>query len=113
MTEHRSKMHKDEVSITDGTIRLLLLSRFPQWSEGSLERLSDSGTDSAVYRLGEDTGVRLPRIGWAVTSKGGVGGDSAPQERTIGGLVVRTSRLAPEHGDLVAQGQQLDPIGAL
>jgi hypothetical protein len=66
MTEHHAKMHKDEVSVTDATVRLLLSSQFPQWSEKSLERLPDSGTDSAIYRLDDETGIRLPRIRWAV-----------------------------------------------
>ncbi len=66
MTEHGSKMHADEVSVTDKTVRLLLASQFPQWSGRSLERWPDSGTDSAIYRLGDDMGVRLPRIRWAV-----------------------------------------------
>jgi len=66
MTEHHAKMHKDEVSVTDATVRLLLSSQFPQWSEKSLERFPDSGTDSAIYRLDDDTGIRLPRIHWAV-----------------------------------------------
>ena len=59
MTEHHAKMHKDEVSVSDAMVRLLLSSHFPQWSEKSLERLPDSGTDSAIYRLGDDSGHSL------------------------------------------------------
>ena len=66
MTHHRPKMHADEISVDDATVRNLLSSQFPQWSEKSLQRLPDSGTDSAIYRLGDDLGVRLPRIHWAV-----------------------------------------------
>lgn len=62
----RPKMHTDEVSVNDATVRSLLASQFPQWSEKSLERLLDSGTDSAIYRLGDDMAIRLPRIHWAV-----------------------------------------------
>jgi len=62
----RPKMHADEVTVDDATVRSLLVSQFPQWSEQPLERLPDSGTDSAIYRLGDDMAVRLPRIHWAV-----------------------------------------------
>jgi aminoglycoside phosphotransferase (APT) family kinase protein len=30
-----------------------------------LHRIPDSGTDNAIYRLGDDLGIRLPRIQWA------------------------------------------------
>ncbi len=63
---NRPKMHTDEVSVDDATVRSLLASQLPQWSEKSLERLPDSGTDNAIYRLGDDMGIRLPRIHWAV-----------------------------------------------
>ena len=66
MTEHRSPMHRDEISVHDATVRSLLSSQFPQWSAKPLERLPDSGTDSAIYRLGDTLGVRLPRTHWAV-----------------------------------------------
>jgi len=59
-------MHADEVMIEDAVVRRLLSSQFPQWADQPLERLPDSGTDSAIYRLGDDHGVRLPRIHWAV-----------------------------------------------
>ena len=66
MSDHGSKMHTDEVSVTDATVRRLLSSQFPEWSDRSLERLPDSGTDSAIYRLGGEMGIRLPRIRSAV-----------------------------------------------
>ncbi|MHB1583578.1 MAG: aminoglycoside phosphotransferase family protein [Acidimicrobiales bacterium] len=59
-------MHADEVPVDDATVRRLLSSQFPQWSDLPLERLPDSGTDSAIFRLGHEMGVRLPRIHWAV-----------------------------------------------
>jgi aminoglycoside phosphotransferase (APT) family kinase protein len=66
VTDGRIPMHRDEVSVTDAMVRRLLSSQFPQWSALSLERLPDSGTDSAIYRLGDDLGLRFPRIHWAV-----------------------------------------------
>ena len=66
MTQPPPKMHVDEIEVTDTTVRDLVSSQFPRWSERSLIRLPDSGTDSAIYRLGDDLGIRLPRIHWAV-----------------------------------------------
>jgi aminoglycoside phosphotransferase (APT) family kinase protein len=59
------KMHADEVSVDDATVRVLLKEQFPHWADKSLVRFADSGTDSAIYRLGDDMGIRLPRIHWA------------------------------------------------
>jgi aminoglycoside phosphotransferase (APT) family kinase protein len=59
------QMHKDEVLVGDGTVRALLLDQFPHWADKRLLRIADSGTDNAIYRLGDDLGIRLPRIQWA------------------------------------------------
>ena len=47
-------------------LRRLLQSQYPQWSELPIERIVSAGTDNAIYRLGDDLAVRLPRIHWAV-----------------------------------------------
>jgi aminoglycoside phosphotransferase (APT) family kinase protein len=60
------KMHVDEVSTDVGLVRRLLRAQAPEWAELALERVPSSGTDNALYRLGEDMVVRLPRVGWAV-----------------------------------------------
>jgi aminoglycoside phosphotransferase (APT) family kinase protein len=62
----RRKMLVDEIEVKDSTVRRLLQRQFPEWSTLYLDRLPDSGTDSAIYRLGEDLGIRLPRIHWAL-----------------------------------------------
>jgi aminoglycoside phosphotransferase (APT) family kinase protein len=59
-------MHEDEVPIDTSLVRRLLAGQFPEWAELSLERVASSGTDNALYRLGADMVVRLPRIHWAV-----------------------------------------------
>jgi aminoglycoside phosphotransferase (APT) family kinase protein len=46
-------------------VRALLKEQFPQWADAPLRRIEDSGTDNAIYRLGETMGIRLPRIHWA------------------------------------------------
>src|SRR6266545_2979786 len=37
------------------------------WAALSIERVPSSGTDNALYRLGDDMVVRLPRIHWATS----------------------------------------------
>jgi aminoglycoside phosphotransferase (APT) family kinase protein len=44
----------------------LLVSQYPQWADLPIERVASAGTDNAMYRLGDDLAVRLPRIDWAV-----------------------------------------------
>src|SRR5580704_15517522 len=60
------KMHADEVDVDDDLVRALLVSQFPRWADLALERMPSTGTDNAIYRLGHDFGVRMPRIHWAV-----------------------------------------------
>nr|WP_179722209.1 aminoglycoside phosphotransferase family protein [Petropleomorpha daqingensis] len=60
-------MHADEVGTDVDLVRRLLAGQFPQWAELPLRPVPSSGTDNALYRLGADMVVRLPRIGWAVT----------------------------------------------
>ena len=55
------KMHKDEIDIDADLVRLLIAGQFPQWSKLALEHMSCAGTDNAMFRLGSDMAVRLPR----------------------------------------------------
>ena len=59
-------MHVDEVPTDADLVRGLLARQFPQWAHLSLEPVISAGTDNALYRLGSDMTVRLPRIRWAV-----------------------------------------------
>jgi aminoglycoside phosphotransferase (APT) family kinase protein len=65
-------MHADELHTDATLVRRLLAAQFPQWADLPIERVRSSGTDNALYRLGDDMLVRLPRIHWAV---GGVDKD--------------------------------------
>lgn len=58
-------MHADEVDTDASLVRRLLAAQFPQWADLPLERVESAGTDNAIYRLGTDMSVRLPRIAWA------------------------------------------------
>src|SRR5712691_8993623 len=40
----------------------LVAAQFPQWAGLPIEPIRSAGTDNALYRLGEDMVVRLPRI---------------------------------------------------
>jgi aminoglycoside phosphotransferase (APT) family kinase protein len=55
-------MHADEVEIDAALVRKLLEHQFPRWSGLSIEPVPCWGTDNALYRLGDELVVRLPRI---------------------------------------------------
>jgi aminoglycoside phosphotransferase (APT) family kinase protein len=56
------KMHADEVDIDVALMSRLLVAQFPQWADLPIKRVHSAGTDNALYRLGSDMVVRLPRI---------------------------------------------------
>lgn len=59
-------MHVDEVRTDVSLVRQLLAAQFPQWADLPVTPVRSAGTDNAIYRLGDDMAVRLPRIHWAV-----------------------------------------------
>ena len=54
-------MHVDELEIDETLVRRLLAEQFPEWSELPLRRIEPQGTVNAIFRLGEELSVRLPR----------------------------------------------------
>jgi aminoglycoside phosphotransferase (APT) family kinase protein len=54
-------MHPDELDIDSSLVRRLLAAQLPGWADLPLEPLVSSGSDNAMYRLGRDKLVRLPR----------------------------------------------------
>jgi len=54
-------MHADEVHTDVELVRRLLAEQFPEWAELPVEPVRFFGTDNAIYRLGEELSVRLPR----------------------------------------------------
>jgi aminoglycoside phosphotransferase (APT) family kinase protein len=56
------KMHADEVDIDSFLVARLLAGQFPQWADLPLSPVQSAGTNNAIYRLGSDMAVRLPRI---------------------------------------------------
>ncbi|MFI7112308.1 aminoglycoside phosphotransferase family protein [Nonomuraea sp. NPDC050227] len=56
------RMHADEADIDEALVRRLLAAQFPRWAGLPLRRFPSSGTVNAVFRLGDDLAVRLPRV---------------------------------------------------
>ncbi|MEU6773592.1 aminoglycoside phosphotransferase family protein [Streptomyces sp. NPDC046759] len=65
MSAHESptapKMHADEVDLDAPLVHRLITRRFPQWAALPVRRLASHGTENAIFRLGGDLLVRLPR----------------------------------------------------
>lgn len=55
------KMHADEVDTDASLVRRLLAAQFPHWADLSIEPVASAGTENAIFRLGDDMAVRLPR----------------------------------------------------
>jgi aminoglycoside phosphotransferase (APT) family kinase protein len=56
-----ARMHADELEIDEALVRRLLTAQFPQWADLPLSRIEPSGTVNAIFRLGDELAVRLPR----------------------------------------------------
>ena len=61
-----AKMHADEFEVDVSLVQRLVAQQFPHWAELSLKPVPSAGTDNALFRLGNEMVVRLPRIDWAV-----------------------------------------------
>jgi aminoglycoside phosphotransferase (APT) family kinase protein len=60
------RLHADQVDIDTDLVRRLLHAQFPAWADLPISPVESTGTDNAIHRLGEDLGLRLPKIHWAV-----------------------------------------------
>jgi aminoglycoside phosphotransferase (APT) family kinase protein len=58
-------MHKDEIDVDEELVLGLLASQMPTLAQLPLVIVEPWGTDNAIWRLGTDLVVRLPRIDWA------------------------------------------------
>lgn len=59
------RMHEEEVEIHEGLVRRLVATQFSEFADQPLRLVEPWGTDNAIWRLGENLVVRLPRIHWA------------------------------------------------
>ncbi len=57
-----TQMHADEVMTDPAMVGRLVGEQFPQWADLAVVPVSSAGTDNAIYRLGDDLAVRLPRL---------------------------------------------------
>jgi aminoglycoside phosphotransferase (APT) family kinase protein len=60
-------MHDDEIEIDEALVSRLVAAQFPTLSDRQLTRVEPWGTDNAIWRLGEDLVLRLPRVSWATS----------------------------------------------
>lgn len=60
------RMRPDEVDIDTPLVRRLIADRYPRWAGLPVQRLASSGTENAMFRLGAELVVRLPRYSGAV-----------------------------------------------
>jgi aminoglycoside phosphotransferase (APT) family kinase protein len=59
------RMHDDEVEVDEALVHRLVATQMPEFADQPLARVEPWGTDNAIWRLGDQLVVRLPRIGWA------------------------------------------------
>ncbi len=58
-------MHDEEVDVDAALVRRLVDAQLPQYAELPLTQVEAWGTDHAIFRLGSELSVRVPKIGWA------------------------------------------------
>jgi aminoglycoside phosphotransferase (APT) family kinase protein len=90
-----AKMHSDELQIDEALVRRLLAVQFPEWADLPLRRVEPSGTVNAIFRLGDELSVRLPRRN----------GPTAPGSKELDWLPKLAPLLPVDVPTPVAQGQ--------
>ncbi len=53
-------MHDDQLHSDADLVRAILRDQQPRWARGPITEISSTGTDHALYRLGEDAVARVP-----------------------------------------------------
>ncbi|NML50070.1 aminoglycoside phosphotransferase family protein [Streptomyces sp. R302] len=51
--------------IDEPLVRRLIAAQFPHWAGLDVRQVASAGTDNAMFRLGDDLVVRLPKAEWA------------------------------------------------
>ncbi|MFI2612969.1 aminoglycoside phosphotransferase family protein [Kitasatospora sp. NPDC018619] len=62
-----TRIHTDGPVVDAALVRRLIAAQFPQWEHLPVTPAAASGADNAMFRLGPELAVRLPRVGWAAT----------------------------------------------
>ncbi|MER7579008.1 aminoglycoside phosphotransferase family protein [Kitasatospora sp. NPDC097691] len=60
-----TRMHPDEPVVDAALVRRLISAQFPQWEHLPITPVGSAGADNAMFRLGPELAVRLPRVEWA------------------------------------------------
>ncbi|MGA5816721.1 aminoglycoside phosphotransferase family protein [Kitasatospora sp. NPDC094028] len=60
-----ARMHPDEPVIDAALVRRLISAQFPQWVGLPVTPVGSMDADNAMFRLGPELAVRLPRVEWA------------------------------------------------
>jgi aminoglycoside phosphotransferase (APT) family kinase protein len=55
------RMHADELEVDAALARRLVAAQFPRWAGLAVRRVEPSGTVNAIFRLGDELAIRLPR----------------------------------------------------
>ena len=63
-------MHADEFDIDSALVYRLVSTQFPQWASLAITPVRSTGTDNAMFLLGEALVARLPRVPWAADQVG-------------------------------------------
>ena len=92
-----SKMHDDEVDVDEELVRRLLDDQMAALAGQRLRVVEPWGTDNAIWRLGDDLVVRLPRIAWA-------GGQPDKEARWLPSIAPHLPVAVPEPVALGAPG---------
>lgn len=56
-----SALHEDDLAVDDDLVRRLIETSVPQYAALDLQRLQPSGSSNALFRLGDELLVRVPR----------------------------------------------------
>lgn len=59
-----NKANDPEISVS--LVRKLISGQFPAWAHLRIQPVQSAGTDNAIYRLGDELAIRLPRVDWAI-----------------------------------------------
>jgi len=60
--QQQMKLHDDEVDLDGDLVRRLIAEQFPHLRQLPVTEFTSTGTVNAIYRLGDDLCVRLPRV---------------------------------------------------
>lgn len=55
-----------ELKVDASLVKQMIARQFPQWGDLPVSLVDSAGTDNAIFRLGTDMAIRLPRFEWAV-----------------------------------------------